>query len=264
MAADTPAKFDAETSARVDRIYQNPDIVAQREFVRANVPIRSGDTVVDVGAGPGLLALEIANDVGLDGHVVALDPSADMRAIAEARCKDSNNITVSDGDATALPLDNESQDVLIATQVFEYVKAIRQALDEAHRVLKPGGHIAVLDTDWESALVRTQDPSRNRDVLDAWRNHFVQPDLPARMPKLMTESGFSVTTTKGAAIVNTHMAPDTYSGEVLHSIAKYVDRKRLVADGLGAAWLAELTALNKEGDFYFSVTRSLIVGRKTG
>ncbi len=264
MCADKSAKFDAETSARVDRIYQNPDIVAQRDFVRTNVPFHLGDAVVDVGAGPGLLALEIADIVGDQGHVIALDPSPDMRAIAEDRCAGHTNVNVSDGDATALPLDGGSQDVLIATQVLEYVRDIPLALREAHRVLKPGGHIAALDTDWESAVLRTSDPARTRMIFDAWRNHFVQPDLPARMPKLLREAGFTITHATGTAVVNTRMAADTYAGEVLHSVAKYVDRKELVPEGAGAAWLADLMALNAASDFYFSVTRSLIVGQKQG
>jgi len=262
VTLNKPVAFDAEASARVERIYQNPDIVAQRAFLRAHLPIEMGSNVVDVGAGPGLLAKEIADDIGPNGHVIALDPSADMRAIAATRCRDFDNIEVMDGEATALPLDDESQDVLIATQVLEYVSDVEGALREASRVLKPGGRIAVLDTEWESAITRSSDSARTRMVFDAWRNHFVQPDLPVRLPSLLEAARFTELRTAGTAIINTAMSSTTYAGEVLNSIAKYIDRKSLVPAGVGAAWLEEMRSLDASGDFFFSVTRYLFIAQK--
>ena len=67
MTEKKPRTIDSAASARVDRIYQNPDVVAQRVFVRDRLALRPGDAVIDVGAGPGLLALEMASEVGPNG-----------------------------------------------------------------------------------------------------------------------------------------------------------------------------------------------------
>ena len=95
---------------------------------------------MDIGAGPGLLTLEMATEVGSEGTVIALDPSQSMRAIAEHRCRNCPWVSVVDGDATALPAEDASLDALVATQVYEYVPDMPKALREAFRVLKPGGH----------------------------------------------------------------------------------------------------------------------------
>jgi arsenite methyltransferase len=235
-----PTTFDAATSARVDRMYQNADIVAQRIFVREHLALSAGEQVMDVGAGPGLLALEMAAEVGPDGKVIALDPSEAMRAIAESRCKDHTWITVADGDAMALPL----------------------ALSEINRVLKPGGRFVVLDTDWDSAVINTSDRARMTNMLSAWRTHFVHPDLPGRLPRLIRDSGLELTFAGGTAVVNTTLGPGTYAGDIIPSIAKHGERRGDLSPEICASWLKELENLDALGDFFFSLTRYLFVTAK--
>jgi arsenite methyltransferase len=257
-----PRAFDAAASARVDRMYQNPDIVAQRVFVRDHLALQPGEAVIDVGAGPGLLALEMAADVGPTGKVLALDPSADMRSIAEKRCQDSNWITVTDGDATALPADDASLDAVVATQVFEYVPDMPAALKECLRVLKPGGRLLALDTDWDSAVINTAERDRMTKVLAAWRAHFFHSDLPGRLPRLIREAGFDLRFTGGTPVVNTSMNKDTYAGDVVFTIAKFAERKGGLTPDICAAWLKEMTDLDAAGRFFFSITRFLFVAIK--
>jgi hypothetical protein len=53
-------QFDAETARRVEAVYTTPDVVAQRRDVLRILALRPGETVVDIGAGPGFLAAEMA------------------------------------------------------------------------------------------------------------------------------------------------------------------------------------------------------------
>ena len=259
MTASAPAKFDAAASVRVDRIYQNPDIVAQRVFVRQHLALKPGERVMDIGAGPGLLALEMATEVGADGEVIALDPSESMRAIAEHRCRNCPWVSVVDGDATALPAKDASLDALVATQVYEYVPDMALALQEAFRVLKPGGRLLALDTDWHSAVVNTANPTRMTEMLATWRSHFVHPDLPGRFPKLSRTAGFDLAFAGGTAVVNTAMTEDTFAGDVLYNMPKHAERQGGISPDICAAWLEELKGLDASGDFFFSVTRFVCV-----
>ncbi|MGH3982498.1 MAG: methyltransferase domain-containing protein [Pseudonocardiaceae bacterium] len=81
----TMIQFDAETSRRVEAIYTTPDVVEQRRVVHLALALRPGEQVLDVGSGPGLLAAEMAAEVGPGGQVCGIDISDSMLAIAQAR-----------------------------------------------------------------------------------------------------------------------------------------------------------------------------------
>jgi arsenite methyltransferase len=57
-----------------------------------------------------------------------------------------------EGDALAMPFPDASFDAAASTQVYEYVEDMAAALAEARRVLRPGGRLLVLDTDWDSIV----------------------------------------------------------------------------------------------------------------
>lgn len=106
--------------------------------------LRAGDTVVDVGAGLGLLTFELARRVRPAGRVIAIEPAADCREqlVATARSLDlSSTVEVRDGLAEALPLEDHAWDLVVGRSVLLYVRDRRQALREFGRVLKPGGRL---------------------------------------------------------------------------------------------------------------------------
>src|SRR4051794_17470676 len=74
--------FDEENARRLVAVYTTPDVVEQRRAIRAALALQPGEHVLDIGSGPGLLATEMAEDVGADGRVHGIDPSDSMLAIA--------------------------------------------------------------------------------------------------------------------------------------------------------------------------------------
>ena len=78
-------QFDEEASRAVEAAYLTPDVVEQRRVIREVLAAQPGERILDIGSGPGLLALELAAAVGPDGAVSGLDPSDAMLAIAARR-----------------------------------------------------------------------------------------------------------------------------------------------------------------------------------
>ena len=93
--------------------------------------------LVDVGCGAGLLAPHIAH---LGYAHIGVDVVHASTTIARQR-----GVTVIVGDASALPLDDECADVVVAGEILEHVTDLDRVLAEATRILRPGGTL-VIDT----------------------------------------------------------------------------------------------------------------------
>jgi arsenite methyltransferase len=106
--------------------------------------IVSGDAVLDVGAGTGLLALGAVARVGEDGDVLALDSSVD--ALEELRrVADAPQLWYLIGDAEVLPLPDASVDVAVTRSVLIHVADVERAVCELRRVLRPGGRVSIFE-----------------------------------------------------------------------------------------------------------------------
>jgi arsenite methyltransferase len=252
--------FDDAAAKGVERIYQTPDVVGQRARFLAALDLQPGERVLDVGVGPGLLACDMAAAVGEGGRVAGIDPSASMLEMARRRCAGQPWTDFRPGEAAKLPFDDGSFDAVVSTQVYEYVADIGAALAEARRVLRPGGRLLVLDTDWDSVVWNTADRARMRRVLDAWDDHLHDPHLPATLGRRLRDAGFEPTRREVIPIVNSSLHPGTYSFGMLAVIQSFVAGRRGVAPEEAAAWAAELRALGEAGDYFFSINRYLFAG----
>ena len=100
-----------------------------------------GQQVLDVGTGTGTLAVHAAPRVAPGGHVLAIDVSAEMLALARGRVAalGLTNVGVREGRAEAIPAGDDSSDVVLASLSLMYVIDRSAAACEIARVLRPGG-----------------------------------------------------------------------------------------------------------------------------
>jgi arsenite methyltransferase len=127
--------------------------------------IREGEVVLDVGCGAGTDLLLAARRAGPGGRAIGVDMTEAMRrrAAAGADACGLANVDVRDGDATALPVDDQSIDVVISNGVLNLVPDKPLAFAEIARVLKPGGRAQIADIIIGEAL----SDSALRDI-DLW------------------------------------------------------------------------------------------------
>lgn len=109
--------------------------------------IREREVVLDVGCGAGTDLLLAARRVGPGGRAIGVDMTDAMRRRAAAGAERCGlvNVDVRDGDATALPVDDQSIDVVISNGVLNLVPDKPRAFAEIARVLKPGGRAQIAD-----------------------------------------------------------------------------------------------------------------------
>jgi ubiquinone/menaquinone biosynthesis C-methylase UbiE len=108
------------------------------------VPLRVGSRVLDVACGSGIVARLAAQRVAPSGKVVGVDLNEEMLAVARAHaCVNGTPIEWKQGDATALPFAPDTFDVVLCQQGLQYLPDKPRALLEMHRVLVPGGTLAL-------------------------------------------------------------------------------------------------------------------------
>ena len=100
--------------------------------------VRAGMRVLDVGCGPGALAVELAGRVGED-NVAAIDPAPQFAAACQARIPGAD---VREGVAESLPWDDGTFDAAMCSLVVAWMSDADQGIGEMARVTKPGGTVA--------------------------------------------------------------------------------------------------------------------------
>jgi SAM-dependent methyltransferase len=113
----------------------------------AIAPLHRGATVVDIGCGAGTDLLLAARHVGPSGRAMGVDMTEAMRTRATegARSCGLTNVEVRAGDATALPIEDGSVDVVISNGVLNLVPEKERAISEIARILKPRGRVQIGD-----------------------------------------------------------------------------------------------------------------------
>ena len=257
-------KFDEETSRRVEAVYQTPDVVAQRRRVLEALKPAIGEQVLDIGSGPGLLAYDIAAAIGPNGRLSGIDASGAMVAMAAKRCAGQSWVEFRTGDAAKLPYPDHCFDAAVSPQVYEYVPDVPAALRELNRVLRPGGRTVIMDTDYGSLVINTEDPARMARVLAAWDEHFAHGHLPRTLSRQLRDAGFNVRDRKAIPMFNPEFEDNTFGKGMLTMMASFAPGRKGVTQSEADAWFAEFAALGKEGKFFFSVNRYLFVADKPG
>ena len=127
--------------------------------------LKPGEVVLDLGSGGGIDVILSARRVGPAGKAYGLDMTDEMLALAEEnkRKSDLNNVEFLRGEIEHIPLPDNSVDVIISNCVINLSGDKDRVLQEAFRVLKPGGRFAVSDV-----VVRGEVPAAIRKSMELW------------------------------------------------------------------------------------------------
>lgn len=160
--------------AQAEQVARGSGFCALRDQIIDRACLGPDDTVVDIGAGTGLLTLAAAPKVA---RVLAVDIAPAMCDYLQARAQSAGieNVLVAVGSAASLPLADECADAVISNYCFHHLDETgkRDALAEARRVLRPGGRLVFADM-----MFSLRPTARDRAVINAKVRAISRKGLP--------------------------------------------------------------------------------------
>jgi ubiquinone/menaquinone biosynthesis C-methylase UbiE len=164
----------------------------EQDALIAPARIEIGQHVLDFGCGPGFMAMALAEKVGAAGRVCGADINARFVADATARAAERKLNWLSFHHVTSprLPFADSVFDRGLAKNVLEYVPDLAGSLGELHRVLKPGGRVHIIDSDWGFVIVEPWGKATVDRFFAAAAPAFKEPYIGRKLPAALTHAGF--------------------------------------------------------------------------
>jgi len=249
-----PGRGD-NAARHTERIYGSPEIVRQRQRTLEILAPAKGEHILDIGCGPGLLAHDLALEVGPAGRVTGLDNSPAMLDLARTRCTGLSQVDLIEGEATNLPAGDATLDAVTCAQVLLYVEDVEAALGAMQRVLKPGGRAVIVETDWRSLVLNSADPGLTETMIAAWDRAAASPNLPVRLGPRLRARGFAAVRVEAFPVLSTQCRAGGYAAGMTAHLARAARDSGSVTTAQSRGWLTDLERLDEEGAYFFCVNR---------
>jgi arsenite methyltransferase len=254
--------YDKKAAQNIEVSYQTPEIVRQRIQTLEALALRADEHVLDAGCGTGLLVHGMSSTIGSQGRIVGVDFSNDMLELAKIRCSEMTNIELQQGSITQLNFADNSFDAASCIQTLLYVDEVEAALSELHRVLKPGGRVAIIETDWRGVVLNSPDEVMTRKILDAWDAAVSSPNLPVKLTPWLKKLNFSAIKITAIPILNTSYSEVNFSSGMLAYFSSNAVKNKVITNEEAELWMKQILDLSKTDSFFFCVNRFLFTAVK--
>jgi len=236
-----------------------PQQRAMLDAYLSEIRLPSSAIALDVGCGTGAVTRVLADLPGVH-EVIGIDPSPIFVEKARQLAKGTSRLSFHTGDARALQYPDASFDLVVFHTVLCHVPEPERALHEAHRVLRPGGWLAVFDGDYPTASVAIDAFDPLQSTVDAMVANFVEnPWLTRRLRKVLVGMGFAISSLRSHGYVQA--AEPAY-------MLTLVDRGADLLVGGGSIGAAQGEALKVEarrrvtaGEFFGQISFLSVIAR---
>ncbi len=254
--------YDKKAAELIERSYQTPAIVNQRLRTLAALELSHGESILDAGCGTGLLLEQEALAVGPEGRAEGVDFSEAMLAYARRRCGGIEQVNLQQGSIETLPFDEASFDALSCTQTLLYVKDLDKALAEFYRLLRPGGRIAIIETDWSGAIINSLDQSVTRKIFDSWGGAVINPNLPRRLRPILRKFGFDAVRVEAIPLLNASYTENSFSANMLQNFVSSARKANAISAAKSVEWVEGIERIIQQDEYFFCVNRFLFTAIK--
>ncbi|MFF0451251.1 methyltransferase domain-containing protein [Streptomyces sp. NPDC004609] len=262
MARVSGHVFESATPDEIrylDRVAASTAGSSYKHVMLHTLGLRAGQSVLDLGCGPGTDLESLARAVTSSGAVIGVDISAEMVDRARRRMAGLPGVEVRNGDVHRLPLADRSVDRARTDRVLQHVENPLLALAEVRRVLRPGGRLVMGEPDWDSLAIDAPDLDVSRAYTRHITDRVVRNGVIGRqLPRLAEEAGFTVT----SVVPVTSVFRDVRAADDIFGLQRTTERA--VAAGYLPAdaaqpWLDHLA----EEPFFAAVTLYVVVAEAT-
>ena len=256
VRGDAPSQTDRATWA----------LASARARLQTWMQIRTGDRVLDVGCGAASDTMTLAQFVGPSGSVAGVDIDP-LKIEAAERMAAAYGVSTwvrhQHCDATqALPFESCEFASCCSLRFFECVPEPAHVLAEMVRVTRPGGWIAVLDTDWGTLSIDLPETGVERRMARAKAESCSCNGYAARQMYRNFRS-------QNLGEIQIELFPIVFTNVVtasrllgLERLEKYAETSGLVAENEIGRWRAAIRQAEQNGIFFASVSLVLVAGRK--
>ena len=238
----------------------DPQQQAMRRAFLSDIKFPPGAHVLEVGCGTGVLTRVLAGWPNVKA-VVGSDPAAPLIRKAQRLASNLANVTFQEADGRSLPFGDDAFDVVVFDSTLSHVPGPERALAEVHRVLRPGGSLAVFDGDYATTTIALGDHDPLQTCVAAMMANSVNDRwLMRRLPSLVRASGFE------EADFRSHGYAETGGGAYLLSVvdrgADILHASGAIGEATAAAFKSEARRRVESGTFFGHIAYASLTARK--
>jgi ubiquinone/menaquinone biosynthesis C-methylase UbiE len=241
----------------LDRVASSAPGRGYKRALQAELDLRPGLRVLDVGCGPGTDLAALAAAVTESGAVLGVDNDPRMRAEAALRSARYPQVRVDDGDAYALPTPDRFFDRARMDRVLQHLHEPARALAELHRVMRRGGLIGLAEPDWHTLVIDDADLATSQRFSRFMTTRVVNSAIGRQLPRLATGAGFAVRgATPHPVLLRDYAEAEQMLG-LVRNVRRGIDAGALDEDAT-TAWLQRIS---RAGTFLAAVTLFTVTAR---
>ncbi|MEW6301456.1 MAG: methyltransferase domain-containing protein [Thermodesulfobacteriota bacterium] len=228
----------------------------------APLDLRPGLSVLDVGSGPGYMALELGRRVGAGGSVTGVDINATFVSKATERAREHGlpQVRFQHAAFPPLPFADRAFDRAFCKNVLEYVDSAEETLQEIARVTRPGGKVVLIDSDWDMLALDVTDEALHDRILHAVKTTATrEPRIGRKLYRLCRAAGLQDIS------VRIFASPDL-DGWALpmleHSLYQYATVSGEVNQHEADAWLGDVKRRAQRREYFFCLPQFVVSATK--
>ena len=266
-ASDAGTNFSHLVST-MDAVSAWPEVRVLRAWERDQLELRDDDRLIDVGCGPGDAAVHLAADLGSHGFVLGVDMNEAMLRTARSRAQDAfGGVGWARMDAARLAAPDGSFAAARAERTLQWVPDPARVVAELHRLLRPGGRLGIIDTDWSTLELDTGDEGVRVAVRAHMQEERRRPSrVGARLSNLCHDAGFVDLVVTEATHVWTSWDPDRLAVPdgffAIENLADDLVASGHLTGGEQAHFVESIKSAARAGRFFMALTMYAIAGRR--